>query len=251
MNSTSPAPGGVRETEVVEPEAPRVTHLAITPEFTVTSSSARDLEEATAELRIVGRTFVEIFGEIPPAIDVNVLAASVTDSVQESVRDDVRIMAAGTWLQRFANDWCESVAGDRDALIDPPERNITCNGEIPDWLALGSLQVLTDNTAEAQANAVLAEPGVRLIPMADFLERRVVPTDSVSSEDDVVFIAESISVMRYLRTLEGPTVLGDIARGAVAGLTTREILARLPKTTTPESLDRGWRHWLAAMNANV
>ena len=240
--------GAVR-TDTVTPL--HVTHVRTTRHYTLVAVSQRDLDVAASELTSTAARFISLFGEEPRPIDVNVLAASVSDSIHSSMREDVGLLAISAWTQALAHDWCRRVAADPRAFVDPPETPLTCDGDVPDWLALGSIQVLADPKAEEEAAIRLADPRAPLLPLAELFERKLVATDTSSSDTDgALFIAQSISVMRYLRLVEGSGVLADIARASTAGLAMREILERLPQATTPERLEKGWRQWLAASNAN-
>ena len=227
------------------PPAVHVTHFVASPAFNLEADSAGDLTVAYTELRAVARAFVEIFGEAPPPIDVALVATSASDPHGMILRGDIRLLAAGAWMQIFSSDWCSNLRAELAGYEDPPEREITCDGSIPDWIERGAAQLLVDTTAERQAAQMLRSGRVRPMPMSTFLEYRLT-NDSARVDADAAFIAQAISVMRFLRTFEGEGVLADFARASVAGLTPRQILSRLPSPMTPEMLDIEWQRWLSS-----
>jgi hypothetical protein len=257
--------------------APSTSYIVAAPSYALVASSQVSRDAAVAALRATESAFASLFGVRPPRIGFVIYDSSgrralpplvmppsdlttitmlgggllgpASARAAELLQGEVRLNAASAWIGTYADDWNAMLRQEGIVFRTADGAPIPHARELPDWLHVAALSLLTRSTAESDAHDWMA----RAIPLPELFEHRLTEGEI----DDVVrqargpagqtalFTAEAASVLRYLRDVEGETAVADIVGESVAGLGMRDILANLSSPTTPEQLETDWRRWAA------
>jgi hypothetical protein len=145
----------------------------------------------------------------------------------------------------YADVWNAALEHEGIVFQTPAGEPIPRARELPGWLHVGALSLLTRSTPERESH----DWTTQAIPLAALFEHRLTDREVdevVQHREPTLFTAEAASVLHYLRDTEGETAIANLVGESVAGLDMRDILAHLPSPTTPEQLEVGWRRWASA-----
>jgi hypothetical protein len=262
----------------IDVQLPGVDTTAASPASYVVSSSSYALvtssevsrDVAVGALRATEGAFASLLGTRPPRIGIAIYDSSgqrvpqplVTppsdlitfsmmgggllgpthDLAVQALQSEVRLIAANAWIGIYAAGWNTMLRQKGIVFVDAAGEPIPPARELPAWLHVGTLGLLTRSAPASGARDWSSEA----IPLADLFERRLTTPeieDMSRHPDASLFPAQAASVLHYLRDIHGEGVIADIVGESVAGLGMRDILAHLPSPTTPEQLETEWRRW--------
>jgi hypothetical protein len=153
--------------------------------------------------------------------------------------------AARALLARFADAQLEH-DGDRP--------NPASLDRFPAWVRAAVIHLVGDAASSSGDLDYVREKRLSLVPFHEMLTlARPASADSTldpsrrgdADEYTRMFAAEATSFARFLVEREGPTVLGQLGRGYVAGRSPNEMIAEFHNTPhTMQELERTWKTWL-------
>jgi hypothetical protein len=204
---------------------------------------------------------------IPPAtlttvlVEVGGLGEPGGAGAAKSLGRQTRLVAGESWLEDFAVRWRQTLDANDVALPDVSPGALASDA-LPDWLHVAALRTLAATPSLREEREPIADAlsvrrllTLRLTPEEVTVARYelrgagprgqdgVVIVDSAEIERVRSFIAQSTSLLRYLRETQGDEATSRLFGAAVAGMDPEWMLSRLPKPTTPERLDKDWRKW--------
>ena len=185
-------------------------------------------------------------------------------SSAQTLARQTRLVAGESWLDDFAQRWRQTLDANHVALPYVSADALASDG-LPDWLHVAALRTLADAPSLEDDRV----PATDALPLRKLLTLRLTPEQLTVAKhelrgaaprgDDGVlvvdsadirfvrsFIAQSTSLLRYLRETEGDDATSKLFGAAVAGIDPDWMLSRLPRPTTPERLEKAWRNWSKA-----
>jgi hypothetical protein len=250
--------------------APQANYVVSSSSYSLVTSSEVSRDVAVAALRATEGAFASLLGTRPPRIGIAICDSSgqrvppplVTpssdlitfsmmgggllgpthDRAVQALQSEVRLIAANAWIGIYAAGWNTMLRQKGIVFIDAAGEPISPARELPAWLHVATLGLLTRSPPDSGARDWSSET----IPLAELFERRLTTPeieDMSRHPDASLFPAQAASVLHYLRDTQGEGVIADIVGESVAGLGMRDILAHLPSPTTPEQLEADWHRW--------
>ncbi|MDB4899567.1 MAG: hypothetical protein JWN53_1375, partial [Gemmatimonadetes bacterium] len=258
-----------------------LSYVMTTPSFALVASSPVGLHVTAAALQESAGAFVQLFGIQPPDIGVMVVdttqhrslrtlaspPASLTtitlvgagltgtgaDTVvaRASLERSATLLAATSWLGEYIVYWSDELV--RHDIMPFAGRD----GTLPDWFHAAVIHVVADPLASARAAHSMREHLDSAMPLETLFTRRIpvedggrlavaLSRDPAEGDETALFVDQATSVLRYLRVTRGRTAITDMMVPMIAGVDMREIMMRLPMSTSIERLDADWRRWVRA-----
>ena len=207
----------------------------------------------------------------PTARSITLIGAGLSDTssaLKASFRRTLATLASEAWVGAYANAWQEALAREGQLTSDA-SRAAERGPGLPDWLHAAAIHLLANPSAERQAELVMRKNIASAMPLAELFRYRIpaesdgVLEDLLGESDDsgssgseaadvapqtrtatLMFLAQSTSVLEYLRTTRGTGVSRALVVPLLAGWNVSDLLTNDDAATTLERLDADWREWV-------
>jgi hypothetical protein len=217
--------------------------------------------------------------EAPHNRTITLIGAGLSDrnaSSRDGFRKTLTTLAAGAWVGAYANVWADALAS--EGLLTAPARSQ--NGGkgpgLPDWLHAAAIHLVADSSAAQESALEMKKNLSHAVPLRTLFTYQVPQQADADLEDllgvsskadggkgesvrmiaptrraTMLFLAQSTSVLEYLRVTRGASISSEIVVPLLAGWNMREVLASEPIPTTLDALDAGWRRWVSRGSAGL